>query len=456
MEVIPSLIVIAALAIVGYIIGSIKIINQGYEGIVERVGQYQRTLKPGLNFVVPFADVVLVESVRAHLLGVVPQIAITKDNIRIRVDAIVYWQIIDVRRAYYAVEGLEEAITNITITSIRQEISNLNLNEIELSRNKVNEALLHELDQATVAWGVKVLRIEIQDIDVPDLELKSSFDLDSESLNVELPGEINWLAYNQAIEKLSASKKVEVITQDWKLLDEGIRSRTLVKIKIFPPEIEKDKIRSAFLISYGLYKSEMDNAKFERTYSGTEEKFKEDIKNMFQQIQGQLQTLMTSSSKEINITLNNLNDLVAKSAYMEHDQSRKIEIGSVGRDFTSSGQALNLGEMDISGQVINAINQLPPDPPSDQPGIKELLIQLQTAIEEETELSTEDKADLLEQVKALAEAKQALEPEKREGLIRKARKMFEVTLKSLPDTAKIVEACSKLLPLILKVLGVPV
>jgi uncharacterized protein YyaL (SSP411 family) len=140
---------------------------------------------------------------------------------------------------------------------------------------------------------------------------------------------------------------------------------------------------------------------------------------------------------------------------MEHDQSRKIEIGSVGRNFTASGQALNLGEMDISGQVVNAINQLPPDPSSDQPGIKDLLIQLQKAIEEEAGLSTEDKTDLLEQVKALAEAKQTPEPEKREGLIRKARKMFDVTLKGLPDTAKIVEACSKLLPLILKALGMP-
>lgn len=136
------------------------------------------------------------------------------------------------------------------------------------------------------------------------------------------------------------------------------------------------------------------------------------------------------------------------------DQSRRIEIGSVGRDFTASGQALNLGEMDISGQVINTINQLP-DSPSDQLGIKELLIQLQKAVEEEVELSIEDKADLLEQVKSLAEAKQAPEPEKREGLARKARKMFEATLKGLPDTARIVESCSKLLPLILKALGVP-
>jgi SPFH domain / Band 7 family len=451
----PILLAIA-LAVIGYTVGSAKIINQGKEAIVERFGRYRRTLKPGLNFAVPLIDTVIVESVREQVLNIAPQIAITKDSVRINFDALIFWRILDIRRAYYAVEDLEEALINIAIASIRSEIANLNLNEVEYSKNKVDKALLHDLDKATAAWAVKVLRVEIQDIVISESESQTNAVSELDLLHVELPGEIDWLAYNKTVEKIFLEKKVEVITQDWKILDEGIKARTLVNIKTFPPRIGQDRIRSDFLISYGFHKNEIDNSKFERTYSGTDEKFKEDVKNMFQQIQGQLQTLMISTSKEINITLNNLNDLVAKSAYMEHDQSRKIEIGSVGRDFTASGQALNLGEMDISGQVVNAINQLPADSSSDQPGIKDLLIQLQKAIEEEAGLSTEDKADLLEQVKALAEAKQTPEPEKREGLIRKARKMFEVTLKGLPDTAKIVEACSKLLPLILKALGLPV
>jgi len=118
-----------------------------------------------------------------------------------------------------------------------------------------------------------------------------------------------------------------------------------------------------------------------------------------------------------------------------------------------TGSTINLGE--ISGDVSNVINQLPSSPDSDKPGIQELLIQLQKAIEEEVELSLEDKADLLEQVKTFAEAKQSVEQNEKEGLIRRARKMFEATLKGLPDTAKIVEACGKLLPVILKTLGVP-
>jgi hypothetical protein len=81
---------------------------------------------------------------------------------------------------------------------------------------------------------------------------------------------------------------------------------------------------------------------------------------------------------------------------------------------------------------------------------------LQQAITSDTDLEETDKADLLEQVQALATAKQTTEPTQKDGIVRKAKKMFEATLKSLPDTAKIVEACSKLLPMILKALGVPV
>jgi uncharacterized protein YjbI with pentapeptide repeats len=120
----------------------------------------------------------------------------------------------------------------------------------------------------------------------------------------------------------------------------------------------------------------------------------------------------------------------------------------------SSGDGvLNLGT--ISGNVTNAINQLPEALESDQPNLKELLTQLQQAIQADADLPDLDKADLLEQVQALAKAKQIEESAKREGLARKAKKMFDATLKSLPDTAKIVEACSKLLPLILKALGFP-
>lgn len=115
---------------------------------------------------------------------------------------------------------------------------------------------------------------------------------------------------------------------------------------------------------------------------------------------------------------------------------------------------VNLGT--INGNVTHAINQLPDPSEPEQPNLKALLTQLQQIIQTDASLHDPDKSDLLEQVQALAEAKQTEEPAKREGITRKAMKIFDATLKSLPDTAKIVETCGKLLPLILKALGLPV
>lgn len=115
---------------------------------------------------------------------------------------------------------------------------------------------------------------------------------------------------------------------------------------------------------------------------------------------------------------------------------------------------VNLGT--LSGNVTNAINQLPDSRDSDQPNLKALLSKLKQVIEDSVELSDADKADLLEQVQVLAEVNQTEEPAKQEGLVRKAKKIFDATLKGLPETANIVEACSKLLPMILKVLCITI
>lgn len=159
-----SLIAISTLAIIGYIFGSVKVINQGYEGLVERLGRYQRSLKPGLNFVVPLLDTVLVESTREQLLNIEPQSAITRDNVTITVTAVLYWKILDVQKAYYAIENLENALESLVLTTLRSEIGQMDLRETVSSRGKINQALLKELDHATEPWGVKVIRVEVQEI----------------------------------------------------------------------------------------------------------------------------------------------------------------------------------------------------------------------------------------------------------------------------------------------------
>ncbi|HIK57070.1 MAG TPA: paraslipin [Synechococcales cyanobacterium M55_K2018_004] len=159
--------IVAALALVliGYTVGSVKIINQGTEALVERLGRYHRKLTPGLNFVVPFLDnIVLEESTKERVLDTKPQDAITKDNVSVVVDAVMYWRILQLERTYYAVEDVEEALENLVTTTLRSEIGRMELGQTFSSRNEINQALLHQLDDATATWGVKVTRVEVQNI----------------------------------------------------------------------------------------------------------------------------------------------------------------------------------------------------------------------------------------------------------------------------------------------------
>lgn len=170
----PSIIGILALVIIGYTMGSVRIINQGTEALVERLGRYHRKLKPGLNFIVPVLDyIVLRDSVREQLLDVAKQGAITKDNVSLDVDAVVYWRILELELTYYAIEDVQQAIEELVITTLRSEIGKMEFEKTFSSRDELNRALLSQLDEATEPWGVKVTRVEVQEI-VPPAEVRIS------------------------------------------------------------------------------------------------------------------------------------------------------------------------------------------------------------------------------------------------------------------------------------------
>jgi regulator of protease activity HflC (stomatin/prohibitin superfamily) len=169
-----SVFIILALIVVGYTFGSVRIINQGDQALVERLGRYQKKLGPGLNFVVPFLDtIVLIESMRERLLDVPPQSAITRDNVALDVDAVVYWRILDLERTYYEIENIHEAIRELVVTTLRSEIGKMKFEDTFSSRDELNQALLDQLDEATEPWGVKVTRVEVQSIDPPQSVLDS-------------------------------------------------------------------------------------------------------------------------------------------------------------------------------------------------------------------------------------------------------------------------------------------
>ena len=169
-----SIIAILAFIVVGYSVGSVRIIKEGNAALVERLGRYRSTLEPGLSFIVPLLDsVVLEDSLREQTLDIEPQRAITKDNVNLDVDAIIYWRIYDLKRTYYAIEDVEFAMQELVITTLRSEVGKTDFQELFSSRDTINSALLDVLDEATAPWGLKVNRVEIQKLDPPQNVLEA-------------------------------------------------------------------------------------------------------------------------------------------------------------------------------------------------------------------------------------------------------------------------------------------
>ena len=157
-----------------YIVSSVKIISEGNEALVERFGKFHRKLTPGMNFIVPVLDAVVVEdTLREQVLDVPKQNAITKDSVSIQIDAIVYWQIFDLEKAYYAINNLELAIENLVNTNLRSQVGEMGLKQTFSATTDLNKTLLPALDNVTSNWGVKVLRVEVQHLNLPQRLLES-------------------------------------------------------------------------------------------------------------------------------------------------------------------------------------------------------------------------------------------------------------------------------------------
>lgn len=161
------LIVLLAL-VVAILIRSVRIIPQARAGVVERLGRYHRTLNPGLNFIVPFIDRLnpLID-LREQVVSFAPQPVITEDNLVVSIDTVIYFQVTDPKAATYEIANYIQGIEQLTVTTLRNVVGGLDLEQTLTSRDQINSQLRGVLDEATGKWGVRVNRVELKAIDPP-------------------------------------------------------------------------------------------------------------------------------------------------------------------------------------------------------------------------------------------------------------------------------------------------
>ena len=193
-----AFLIFVLVAVTIYILKGVIIVREQEKVIIERLGRYHKTLEPGFNIIFPLFDnprPIMMKETRRGLDGMAyaylrsmyridlretmydfpRQNVITKDNVSITINALLYFQIIDAKKAVYAAQNLPEMIEKLTQTSLRNLVGQMDLQETLISRDKINTDLRSILDEATNKWGVKVNRVELQDI-FPPADIQASMD----------------------------------------------------------------------------------------------------------------------------------------------------------------------------------------------------------------------------------------------------------------------------------------
>ena len=169
-------IVIILLFIIILVSCSFKVVQQSEQYIVERLGKYSKTLESGMHFVLPFFDKIVAKvSLKEQVADFEPQSVITKDNVSIQVDTVAFFRVTDAKKFAYGVSKPIEAINKLTMTTLRQIIGNLTLDETLTSRDYINSRIQEPVDLATDAWGIKIVRLELKNID-PPADIKSAME----------------------------------------------------------------------------------------------------------------------------------------------------------------------------------------------------------------------------------------------------------------------------------------
>lgn len=150
------------------VVAHVKLIPQGHVGVIERLGRFVRIHKPGIAFMMPFVSSMKLVSVKEQIDEYAPQSVITSDNVTVHIDAVLYFQIVEADKSIYEVEDFYSALEILTMTSLRDIIGEMTLDNCLTGRERVNTKLRHILDEATEKWGIKVNRVEIKTIQPPE------------------------------------------------------------------------------------------------------------------------------------------------------------------------------------------------------------------------------------------------------------------------------------------------
>ena len=200
-----------------YLFLAVKIVSQAELWVIERLGKYHRTLGAGINFIIPFMDQKRSQfHTQEQIIDVPRQAVITKDNVSIQIDAVVFIRINDAKQATYEIKDLKVAIAQLAQTTLRAEIGRMELDETLSSRADLNAVLLTALDLASSTWGAKVTRVEVADISVPQavqtaMELQMEAERRRRATETAAEGDKNALILKAEGERQQAFKQAEAV-----------------------------------------------------------------------------------------------------------------------------------------------------------------------------------------------------------------------------------------------------
>lgn len=240
--------IVVGLAVAFVLIRSTVVItNQANSAIVERLGRYARTLNPGLSFLIPFIDRVRVKvDMREQVASFPPQPVITEDNLVVSIDTVIYFQVMDPRAATYEIANYLTGIEQLTVTTLRNVIGSMDLEEALTSRDSINGQLRGVLDEATGKWGIRVNRVELKAIDPPpsvqdsmEKQLKAERERRAAILTAEG-------AKQAAILNAEGAKQAAILTAEGEAAAQLLRAEAEAKAQVVKAEGEAEALSSVY------------------------------------------------------------------------------------------------------------------------------------------------------------------------------------------------------------------